>query len=312
MRQYQMSRKYLQFSNSRIAQICLLICIILCLVTAASGGTKTISIPAQSRPLLGLADQLEREYAWRITYEEAPLENSVDLVNGASIGTHWIARPTAFQASFEEPQDFRSLEEKWKILDRLVAKYSGLHGTMAVLSNGDYSHIIPTTLKNKAGHIVPFEPLLNTKVSFEPAQRSLLDTVRLIMSQVSRIRGVSIGLGTIPTNLFVQQQLLTNADDESAREVLMRIFEDASGKRQLKGGPAARVTWDLLNDISYSGYFFNAHIVDPLINESTTQLPAPTPRPLRWAAPFSAYLLMNSSRTAEFRMYECYAYVQSG
>jgi len=262
-----------------------LLFISLFLATAAVGRPKTISIPAQSRPLLELADQLEKEYAWRITYEETPLENSTDLVNSARIRTHLIPRPTAFQASFEEPQDSRSMEEKWKILDRLVASYSGPHGAMTVLNIGDYSHIVPTTLKNKAGQIVPFEPLLNTRVSFEPAQRSLLDTVRLILSQVSSIRAVSIGLGTIPTNLFVQQQLRTDANNEPAREVLMRIFEDASGARQLKGGPAARVTWALLNDISYSGYFFNAHIVDPLINESTTPLPAPNPRPLGGAAP---------------------------
>jgi hypothetical protein len=285
MRQYQMSRKYLYFSNSRIAQLCLLLCVILYLVGAAIGGTKTISIPAQPRPLWQLARQLEKAYKWRITYEEAPLEYPADLVNSATIGIHWIARPTAFQASFEQPQDSRSMEEKWKILDSLVASYSGPHGAMTVSSNGDYSHIIPTTLKNKAGQIVPFEPLLNTKVSFEPAQRNLLDTVRLIMSQVSSIRGVSIGLGTIPTNLFVQQQLLTNADNEQARDVLMRIFEDASGARQLSGFSPVRVTWTLLNDVSDRGYAFNAHLVDPLINEPTTQLPAPNPRPPGGAAP---------------------------
>ena len=251
---------------------------VLALAAAAVGDTITISIPAQSRPLLQLAAELEKEYTWRITYEEAPLENSADLVNDATTGIHLIARPTAFQASLEEPQDRRSIEEKWKILDKLVGEDSGPHGKMTVINNGDYSHIIPATLKNKAGRIVPFEPLLDTRVSFEPAQRSLLETVRLILSQVSRIRGVSIGLGTIPTNLFVQRQQLSDADNEPARDVLMRIFEDASGARQPKGGPPARVTWALLNDISYSGYFFNAHIVDPLINPSTTPLPAPAPR----------------------------------
>ncbi len=262
-----------------------LLCASLFWVAAAVGATVTVSIPAQPRPLWQLSRELEKAYKWRITYEEAPLEYPADLVNSATTGIHWIARPTAFQSSFEEPQDPRSMEEKWKILDRLVASYSGPHGAMTVSSNGDYSHIIPTTLKNKAGQIVPFEPLLNTKVSFEPAQRNLLETVRLILSQVSKVRGVSIGLGVIPTNLFVQQELLTNADNEQARDVLMRIFEDASGFRQLKGSSPVRVTWALLNDISYSGYFFNAHLVDPLINESTTQLPAPNPRPPGGAAP---------------------------
>jgi len=181
-----MTRKYPYFPNSRTAQLGLVFCVSLFLAAAAVGATITVSIPAQPRPLWQLARQLEKAYKWRITYEEAPLENSADLVNSATIGIHWIARPTAFQASFEQPQDSRSMEEKWKILDSLVASYSGPHGTMTVLSNGDYSHIIPTTLKNKAGQIVPFEPLLNTKVSFQPAQRNLLETVRLILSQVSK------------------------------------------------------------------------------------------------------------------------------
>ncbi len=252
---------------------------------AVVGAPINVSIPLQSRPLWQLAAQLEKAYKWLITYEEAPLENSADLINDATIGIHWIARPTALQASFEEPQDSRSMEEKWKILDKLVNGYSGPQGRMTVLNNGDYSHILPTTLKNKAGQIVPFEPLLNTRVSFEPAQRNLLETVRLILSQVSKIRGVSIGSGIIPTNLFVQQQLLTNADNEPARDVLVRIFEDASGFRQLKGGSPVRVTWALLNDVSYSGYFFSARLVDPLINPSTPQLPAPPPRRTGEAAP---------------------------
>ena len=219
-----MIRKYLCFADARAARLALSLCISLSLAAAAAGATVTVSIAAQPRPLWQLARQLEKAYKWRITYEEAPLEYPADLVNSATAGIHWIARPTAFQASFEQPQDSRSMEEKWKILDSLVASYSGPHGAMTVSSNGDYSHIIPTTLKNKAGQIVPFEPLLNTKVSFEPANRNLLDTVRLIMSQVSRVRRVSIGLGIIPTNLFVQQQLLTNADNEPARDFLMRIF----------------------------------------------------------------------------------------
>ena len=56
------------------------------------------------------------------------------------------------------------MEEKSKILDKLVNGYSRPQGRMTVLNNEEYSHIIPTTLKNKAGQIVPFEPLLNTRV----------------------------------------------------------------------------------------------------------------------------------------------------
>jgi hypothetical protein len=165
------------------------------------------------------------------------------------------------------------MEQKWRVLDKLVRSYSGPHGKMDVLHNGDYSHIVPTALKKKDGQVVAFEPMLSTRVSFQPSQRSLLDTVRLIMSQVSSTRSISIGLGTIPTNLFVQRSQLTYADNEQARDVLMRIFEDAKGAIQLKGGIEQRVTWSLLYDASGAGYFFNAHIADPLIRQSVTPSP---------------------------------------
>lgn len=263
-------------TNSRAARHISLLCL-LGGCFAVPGATKTILIPAQPRPLWQLAVELEKEYKWRVTYEEAPLEYASDLSNGARSGTHLVARPTAFQGSFDDPQDPGSMEEKWKILVKLVRTYSGPHGQMTVLNNGDYSHIVPTTIKKKDGSVVQFEPILSTRVSFAPAMRTLRETVQLIMSQVATARAVSIGLGTIPTNLFVQQSQLTYANDEQARDVLMRIFEDASGARQLTGGTPVRVTWALLHDVSDSAYAFNAHIVDPIVSRSTIKSPGSNP-----------------------------------
>jgi hypothetical protein len=112
-----MTWKYRYFSNSRIARFGppLVITSLLAGV-AVVGAPINLSIPLQPRPLWQLAAQLEKAYKWRVTYEEAPLENSGDLVNDATTGIHWIARPTALQASFEEPQDSRSMEEKWNAL----------------------------------------------------------------------------------------------------------------------------------------------------------------------------------------------------
>jgi len=225
---------------------------------------RTISF-VEPRPLYQLGLRLEEEYNWRITYEDPAWESSDDLVSASPGRAGFITpRPTPLTVTFAEPNDTSSISEKREVLESLVQR-AHLPATMAmvVLHNGDYSHVVPVALKQKGGKIVAFVPMLDSRISFASGQRTLFEAVGLVLSQVSNSRGIHVAMGTIPNNLFLGRQQLTFAENETARDVLMRFFEDASGTSLLAGGPAIRVTWALLYDANAKQYFFNAHVLPP-------------------------------------------------
>lgn len=263
----------------RIVAICSRALISVFLIGVVLGAPKTISIQPQVRPFLELAERLQKDYGWRITYEEAPLEYGGDQSALAVSPRIKSARPTPLVVSFEEPKDVTSIPEKHRIMQDLARQYSGppergVLGkgfasryigpqTMTILSNGDYTHIIPTMIKDSQGNVVAYEPLLSTRVSLIPAQRNLFETVSMVLSQISQIRNVSLVLGNAPTNLFLQTQQVTEANNEEARDVLTRIFEDAAGARKTAGFSEIRLTWALMCDPGFHGCFLNVRFVDP-------------------------------------------------
>src|SRR5258708_7562755 len=93
--------------------------------TVLNGASKKLSIKSQPRPLHELAEQLEKDYGWRTTYEEAPIEYSGDTETIPGRGNSLGARSTPFEASFDEPKDFGSIADKHRSIQELVRQYSG-------------------------------------------------------------------------------------------------------------------------------------------------------------------------------------------
>jgi hypothetical protein len=231
-------------------------------IEALLAAPRTISF-VEPRPLYQLALRLEEDYNWRITYEDPIWQSSEDLVSASPGRASFMTpRPIPLTVTFAEPNDRTSISEKRDILENLViGARLPVPMTMAVFHNGDYTHIVPVSLRQEGGSIVAFVPMLDSRVSFAPGQRTLFEAVGLVLSQASNTRGIHIAMGTIPNNLFLGHQQLTFAENETARDVLMRLFEDASGTSMLSGAPPIRVTWALLYDATAKQYFFNAHVL---------------------------------------------------
>jgi hypothetical protein len=245
-----------------------LLCSVLAL-TVASGKTKTIS-SNKPRGIMDILQQLEQTYGWRITYEDPPYESADDLVDAASSGykaanpgaAFLIPRPRLITISFEEPTDPKVVADKQAAIDAIIARaVQNGGGSFTVLHNGDFSHVFPKAVKKTTGETSTLVPLLDTPVSLPAAMRTVGEAVEAVLSQVSRLRGMSIAEGTIPTNLFRNQTEMTEAHNEKARDVLVRFFEDANGDFLIKGLFPIRVTWHLLYDANEHGYFFNAHVI---------------------------------------------------
>jgi hypothetical protein len=125
---------------------------------------------------------------------------------------------------------------------------------------GGLFHVVPTGIRRADGTTEPFEPLLSTRVTLAERSYRLGELVSEILAQVSSKRGSRISVATVPTNLFAQEIVTEKADDESARDVLVRAFEEMNSRRLKEHDSYLRMTWHLLYNADEEIYFFNVHV----------------------------------------------------
>ncbi len=237
---------------------------------AISFGQGKITLRSEpERPLRSICRQMEGRLKWLITFEEPPFEHPDDLEDKAKPGSGATAltpRGKSFSFEFDEPLAPRIGERPvpdMAIMDRLLREYrkSGNWPFYGLRTNGRYSHITPSAVRDINGTIKAFVPMLDTRVAFPAAKRTLYDAVQLVLSKVSERRGIPIALGTYPNNFFGQSEVWIGADSEPARDVLIQLFGNANTKRVELGVGPVWVNWNLLYSPEAKQYFWNAHLV---------------------------------------------------
>lgn len=235
---------------------------------ALSASITLTTDPADPRPLKNVAEQLENQCGWRITYEEGPINNKEDLRNNVPAflkGVDPVSLPIAtrkyspFKFTFNQPATPYDRATEIKIIDALLQDYqksANLPYFDVRHSGNDYSHIVQVFTKEEDGNVIPFEPILDTPITFPKEMRSIDETVKLILREVAAERSVGITEGTLPTMLFRQVQVAIGANGESARYVLIKALDAA----QLQRSADRRVVWHLNCDV-HNYYYFNAHII---------------------------------------------------
>jgi hypothetical protein len=231
------------------------------------------------RPLADALMQLERRYGWQTTYEDPPYEHPEDLMDvvPASVkavnpkARHLVPKGKSISITYKEPDDPQSVLERRATIEHVVKEFSSKGaGFFRVVHNGPWSNVVPTAVRRANGQIDAFQPVFDTRVSFPAAQRTIAETFSLIRAQIASKRGIQIRDGTIPINMFLSRQYLTDANDEKACDVLMRVFNDANGWMLGMGIPAP-VAWRLFWDPTEKAYYFNAYVIN--------QPPTPSNRP---------------------------------
>ena len=252
----------------KLSLMCLFASFVMAHVAVSASITLT-SDPADPRPLQNVAQQLGNQCGWRITYEEGPLSNKEDLQNnvpGFLKKSDPVSLPIAtrkylpFKFTFNEPASPYDRAAEIKTIDALLQDYKESDNLpyFAVRHSGnDYSHIVQVLTKDENGNIIPFQPVLDTPITFPKETRQLDTVVKLILRQVAQERNVGITEGTLPTMLFRQVQVEVGANNESARSVLIEALDAA----QLQRSAVTRVMWQLNYDVLSKYYYFNAHII---------------------------------------------------
>lgn len=209
---------------------------------------------------------LEAQFHWRISFEDAPVFAQEDTQPGtAPNGVPWLVIqdvPAVVDVLIETGM---TADAKGKTLQGILDghRHSGGRAAFTVSENGDLIHVMATSVRSPNGRTEPFEPLLGTRISFVRGQYALETLVSMVLNQVSQIRGIPIALATVPMNLFAQSTLTEEANNEVARDVLVRSFEEINGARYAQHLPPARLTWYMNYDPNGGTYFFNVHNVEP-------------------------------------------------
>ena len=232
------------------------------------GATETFTATAHSRrPLLEVVEKVEAEYLWRINYEDPPFENVNELEDLTS---------TVYKASHPNPSDVflipraKPFTFSWEdsgvstdlrtTVERLVSQHhgSGNPGRFQTLYQGNVCHIFPLSLLKKDGTMVSARSVLDARISFPVQQRTLFDVLQLIFQLVGAQTKSHIVVGMVNPNAAFHK-ISTGADNITARDALMIVFNAYDAGNIGRGGLPERFTWRLLYQAGDNTYFFNLH-----------------------------------------------------
>jgi hypothetical protein len=146
-------------------------------------------------------------------------------------------------------------------MDLAMATYagSGNRAALRYIDDGEYIHVTPSQVAGPDGILKPFESILNIPVNVPRGRYNLGQLVSSIIAQVGNRVGTTISLGTIPNNIFAFAMVTEEANNESAREVLMRAFGEINGPRYAAGVPPMRMCWHLTYMADGPQYLLNVN-----------------------------------------------------
>jgi hypothetical protein len=207
-------------------------------------------------------------YGWQMTFEDPPYENDDDLVdinNSPSAGRGVVKNlaPNGGQLNFEFPVPAVGPPDKQRTLEALMRAYGSQRplNQFTVRHVGNVSHIVPVLLRRRDGQIAAAESILDQKISFPRAERNSWETFQLVLSSLSEATRTKINMGVVGMSVLRQATSTEGPQDEPARAVLTRIFEDVNRLSITRSGEPRHLVWHLLFEPNSGSYFFNMHAI---------------------------------------------------
>jgi hypothetical protein len=210
---------------------------------------------------------LREEYGWSISTEMPPFFSSFDLVDDTS--PKWRAahpnRPGAlhlagkrFSSTFQESSNMSDSASEEAVLRKVVSDYnsSGNPGRFEVrkLADGVYD-VIGTDVRDAQGADLALGALLDTKITLPVQERSLFDTVKLILNTLSITTGKKVIMMSFPNNTFLRSRVTVGGDHVVARDVLLEALQASTRP----------MVWDLAYAPGTQTYILSASITTKMI-----------------------------------------------
>jgi hypothetical protein len=239
------------------------------------------------RPMDQALEAIAEQYGWVIDYEDPPYGSS-DLVDDtdpawrkahpAEKGVTRVAG-SMFRAEFSVDGDMvAGSPDEERVLDKVVADYeaSGNPGDFVLKKEGVAGRyaVVGVAARDGNGNSRRYDPILDTRVTLSPEERSVGSTLDLIARLVSEKSGRLMDPGQAPINLVTQTRAKIGGDEQAARDLLAQL---ASETRLL-------MRWRLLYDADWKGgtYFLNLEIATQTTKDGSGEAPLKSgawPRP---------------------------------
>jgi hypothetical protein len=233
-------------------------------VSPAAMRTQETSISVNAaRPLANTIEILEHRYGWSITYEDAPYQYAGDMKDVSREvrrnGTEgkpkvYVARGGVFNVEYATPSEAAAPDPDM-VLRRVLLDYnaSGLPGEFRLVRQGTLLHVVPAGVRDRAGVKENRGSILSVRMSLPNQERDALSMVSEIVKAVTSVAGVKVHVGLVPDNLLSNTKVTFGADQDVARDVLVRTLA-ATGQN---------LTWQLfyMPSETVGAYYLNVHVV---------------------------------------------------
>jgi len=249
-----------------------------------NGSTAVVKVN-NPRPLYSAVDVIREQYGWLVDYEDPPYTDPHDL-RDVTAPAWRAAHPNssvmtigggAFQSTFDDPNINVPGGDPYRTVATVVQAYDASQNPGRFVVRRESANrvsVIGTTFADLASGPSSFKPVLDYDIEVPSdgvTGRVLLD---VMCSQLSKKSGLSVTLGTIPSNMM--NQVIVNkqrASTMQARNALIMLSEQSP----------LSIVWVLLWEPNDKFYALNVLIASkvsrvPGAPETDKKLKIDTPR----------------------------------
>lgn len=187
------------------------------------------------RPLAKVIRELENRHGWRVTYEDPAYEFAHDLEDVTVIARRGNVPPGAPRLLVPRDRLFRfeydrSSNRPQEVVSALVKTYNSasVSDAFQVTQQGALYHVVPTKSLDAKGEPRERRSRFDVAVTVDDRERSAYEMLAAVLQQVSAAAGEPLGLGLVPMNLLMSAKIRGGAQEEKARDVIVRTLEATS------------------------------------------------------------------------------------
>jgi hypothetical protein len=222
--------------------VLLLTCLTFCQLAYTQSKTVEVTDP---RPVAKAIEQLEAIYGVPITYDdpvtvhESQLQDVTEQVQRTPNPSHRVIvqrestlsfsyKPLFFGSSSGSGQQQTPNGIEAKVADALSSVLDGYANaggpvTFTVTKEDGIFHVVPANFLNKDGKLQQMTPILDTKITILPKQRSRISLLQEICQALTEETGIQVDEGVGP---YIMGQTTISGSDVTARSLLDQLFAE--------------------------------------------------------------------------------------
>jgi hypothetical protein len=232
------------------------------LMTQANGNTMIVA--NDPRPLKQVVDALVEKYGWTVDFEDPPYRAKFDLQDATSPtwrsahprerGINTVAGGRFVSTYSEAGPGSSRIFDKQSVLNKVVADYhtSANPGQFSVYDEGAGRFaLVGQMVKNDDGRMESTSPILDTRINLPQQERTLQQTIELVLGNVSFKSKQPIILSSGPAKVMFEARVTVGGEDRRARDLLRQAFDQTG----------LGLRWTCLYEPTFRKYHFNGIIV---------------------------------------------------